>query len=128
MNNDNLRSIGFIVNEKLPKDETDTAEIGTHLYQAQKETALRLNTILAQKISAAKKYATPSELAALKVFEDGISDAMQRLEYGRLPVIERQYKEKYEAEQLKKKDTFMDKPGDQKLREYRAAQAAKNKK
>jgi hypothetical protein len=124
MNNDNLRSIGFIVNEKLPKDETDTAEIGTHLYQAQKETALRLNTILAQKISAAKKYATPSELAALKVFEDGISDAMQRLEYGRLPVIERQYKEKYESEQSSKKDTFMDKPGDQKLREYRAAQTA----
>ncbi len=124
MNND-FKPAGFT--ETKPKTETETAPVGTPIYEAQKTEALRLNKVLSQKIKALKNNAKPSELEALKIFEEGISDAMARLEYGRLPVIERQYKEKYESEQSNKKDTFMDKTGEQKLREYRAAQA-KNKK
>jgi hypothetical protein len=124
-NNNELKSAGFIANEPLPKDETETAPVGTPIYQAQKAEALRLNTILAQKISAAKKYARPSELEALKIFEDGISDALGKLEYGRLPIIERQFVEQYESDQANKRDKFLDKNGEQRLREYRAEQAAK---
>jgi hypothetical protein len=125
MNNDNLKSAGFNEVKPLPKDETATAPVGTPIYQAQKEKAKQINTILSRKISAAKKYARPSELEALKVFEDGISDAMQRLEYGRLPVIERQYKERYEpGDNAQEKELT----AEEKLNAYRAAQRAKDKK
>jgi hypothetical protein len=126
--NDNYRkNIENSFFQPVKPDNEKTAEVGSRKYFQQKNEAITINNILGKEINKLlqSKTATSVELEELRKYESALAESMAGGDYARVSIINQQFKAKYEAEQLKKKDTFFEKSAEQKLDELRAAQAAK---